>query len=57
MCFSLMIHSDEYVIDPRELSHGRNMTFELLSMLGINCFAFSVCNFKTLPPSRRRMVQ
>jgi hypothetical protein len=40
MHFSLMIHSDEYVIAPREPSHGKNMTFQLLSTLKINCFAF-----------------
>jgi hypothetical protein len=40
MRFSLMIHSDKCVIAPREPSHGKNMTFQLLSMLEINCFAF-----------------
>jgi hypothetical protein len=57
MRFSLMIHSNEYVIDPREPSHDKNMTFQLLSMLVIHCFAFSVSYFKTLSPTRRRIAQ
>jgi hypothetical protein len=36
MRFSLKIHSDEYVIDPREPSHGKNMTFQLVSMSETN---------------------